>query len=282
MGAFSAMFPATVPMIGVIHLPPLPGFAGSPGTDRLVQRALADAQVLAEAGADGVLVENEYDRPHEVASSARTVAVVTRIVTEVVRTVTRVPIGVELLLNDPCASIAVARASGASFIRTDYFVDRMSRPEHGGAMAIDPVGLLRYRESLGADHVLILADVQVKYAVMLEPRPVGASARDAHVHGADAVVVTGSRTGSEPTGADLEGPHVRVPRQRPCWSAVASARTTPPSSCEWPTAPSSGRACKEKKASIVVPSFGSCEPSPSLPRDPESPVRRAPDSGPDR
>ena len=205
----------------------------------------------------------------------------TRIVTEVVRTVTRVPIGVELLLNDPCASIAVARASGASFIRTDYFVDRMSRPEHGGAMAIDPVGLLRYRESLGADHVLILADVQVKYAVMLEPRPVGASARDAHVHGADAVVVTGSRTGSEPTGADLE-------------AAREGAAPTPVLVGSGLRADNAAELLRVAHGAIV----GTClqgeegidrravlrlmRTIASLPRDPESPVRRAPDSGPDR
>src|SRR3989304_4249380 len=59
---------------------------------------------------------------------------------------------------------AAGAMAGASFIRTDYFVDPMERPEHGGPMRIDPEGLLRYRRSLDADSILILADVQGKNA----------------------------------------------------------------------------------------------------------------------
>ena len=49
----------------------------------------------------------------------------------------RLPVGIEILLNDPEASLAVAHAAGADFIRTDYFADEMSRPEHG-VMRIAP------------------------------------------------------------------------------------------------------------------------------------------------
>ncbi|MCW8844032.1 MAG: hypothetical protein OQK00_11525, partial [Rhodobacteraceae bacterium] len=67
-------------------------------------------------------------------------------------------VGAEILLNDPKASLAVALAAGGTFIRTDYFVDPMSRPERGGRMHIDPEGLMAYRRSVGADDILILAD----------------------------------------------------------------------------------------------------------------------------
>jgi predicted TIM-barrel enzyme len=93
--------------------------------------------------------------------------------------------------------------AGARFIRTDYFVDPMERPEHGGAMKIDPAGLLARRAELRADHVLILADIQVKYARMLVERTLGESARLAREHGADAVVVTGAMTGEAPGAAEL-------------------------------------------------------------------------------
>jgi hypothetical protein len=79
----------------------------------------------------------------------------------------------------------------------------MERPEHGGAMKIDPVGLLAYRERLGAEGVLILADVQVKYARMLEARPLRESARLARQHKADAIVVTGSVTADPPDAASI-------------------------------------------------------------------------------
>jgi predicted TIM-barrel enzyme len=112
-------------------------------------------------------------------------------------------VGVEILLNDPEASLAVAAAAGASFIRTDYFVDRMTRPEYGGEMRIDPSGLMAFRARIGATGILVLADVQVKYARMLEPRPVEDSATEAAHHGADGIVVTGHETGAAPSASDL-------------------------------------------------------------------------------
>lgn len=191
------------PIIGVIHLPPLPGYPTSPGIDAVVIKALRDLEALEEGEVDGVLVENEEDRPHRVEAAAETVAAMTRVTGELVRAARKTKIGVEILLNDPCASIAVAHAAGASFVRTDYFVDPMERPEHGGLMKIDPVGLLAHRERLGGSHVLILADIQVKYARMTIERSLAESARLAREHGADGIVVTGSVTGMPPSSEDV-------------------------------------------------------------------------------
>ena len=72
---------------------------------------------------------------------------------ELVAAAGSLPVGIEILLNDPEASLAVALAAGADFIRTDYFVDEMSRPEHG-AMRIAPEAVIAYRARIGAEHVL--------------------------------------------------------------------------------------------------------------------------------
>lgn len=193
-------------LIGVVHLPPLPGYRQSPGLERVVEKALSDLFALEAGPVDGVLVENEEDRPHRVEAARETLAAMTRIARELVlarrRETTR--IGVEILLNDPEASLAAAKMAGASFIRTDYFVDAMERPEHGGAMRIDPDEVLAYRRRIGADDVLLLADVQVKYARMLVERALSESARLAREKGADAIVVTGSVTGEPPSVTDLE------------------------------------------------------------------------------
>jgi uncharacterized protein len=199
---FVNLFRSAKPIIGVIHLPPLPGFAGSPGIDAVLEKALADQRTLESGGVDAVLVENEEDHPHQVTAGAATIAHMTRVATALVARATQ-PVGVEILLNDPEASVAVAAASGAAFIRTDYFVDRMERAGYG-EMRIDPIGLLACRRRLGADHVLVLADIQVKYARMLEPRPLAQSAALAREHGADAVIVTGDATAQAPTVADIE------------------------------------------------------------------------------
>lgn len=203
-GSFVELFPGRKPIIGVIHLPPLPGYAESPGLKAVVEKALVDLEALEVGGVDGVLVENEFDRPHQVEASAETVATMTRVTRELARASRHTIVGVEILLNDPMASLAVAHASGAGFIRTDYFVDPMDRPEYGGAMKIDPEGLLAYREQIGAQDVLIFADIQVKYARMLEERSLADSARLSERHGADAIVVTGRVTGEPPMRAELE------------------------------------------------------------------------------
>ncbi len=200
---FHDLFGAGKPIIGVIHLPPLPGYPDSPGLDAVIDKALGDLAALEAGGAQGALVENEYDRPHRVLSSAETTAAMTRVTREVVTASADVRVGAEILLNDPEASLAVTHAAGGSFIRTDYFVDPMSRPEHGGAMRIDAAGLLAYRRAIGADDVLILADIQVKYATMLVERSLAESASLAAEAGADAIVVTGDATGHAPDVASV-------------------------------------------------------------------------------
>jgi len=190
------------PIIGMIHLPPLPGYATSKGIDYAISHAVADLRVLEDGGVDGVLIENEYDRPHRIDAAPETIAAMTRITRAVVQESESIVVGCEILLNDPKASLAVANASGAAFIRTDYFVDRMTRPEFG-EFHIDPDGLIGYRAAIGADDVLILADIQVKYATMVEPRPMRESAMLARMKGADAVVVTGDESGHAPTAQHL-------------------------------------------------------------------------------
>jgi len=200
---FRALFSKPKAIIGVIHLPALPGYPQSQGLDHAIAKALADTAALEAGGADGILVENEYDRPHTVLSAAETTACMTRVTREVVAAATRAVVGIEILLNDPEASLAVARASGARFIRTDYFVDPMTRPEHGGPMRIDPQAVIAYRERIGAADVLLLADIQVKYARMLVERGLDESAALARTHGADAVIVSGGATGDPPGAAEL-------------------------------------------------------------------------------
>ncbi len=202
MTDFRLLFPTPCPVIGMIHLPPLPGYPESIGIEYAIRHAIADLRVLEDGGVDGVLIENEYDRPHRIAAAPETIAAMTSITRAVVQESESVVVGCEILLNDPKASLAVAKDAGASFIRTDYFVDRMTRPEYG-EFEIDPDGLLEYRTEIGAEDVLILADIQVKYATMIESRPLSESAYLAAEKGADALVVTGDASGDAPTVEQL-------------------------------------------------------------------------------
>ncbi|MEN9937749.1 MAG: phosphorybosylanthranilate isomerase [Chloroflexota bacterium] len=188
-------------MIGMVSLPPLPGYSGSPGLDAILAAALADLDALRHGGADAALVENDFDRPHALTVGPEVTAAMTRAAAELAARGT-LPIGAQVLLNDWRASLAVAAASGARFVRLDFFVDRARIA--AGTIEPEPAAVLAYRTAIGAEHVALLADIQVKYSTSLEPgKTLAYSAVQAADAGADAAIVTGDATGDAPTVADL-------------------------------------------------------------------------------
>ena len=201
---FLSLFSAKKPIIGMIHLLAMPGSKGYPGYKKLLGHALLELKNLEAGGIDGVLVENDNDAPYTLTAGPATVAAMTAITAEVVRKA-KVPVGIEVLLNDPKASLAIALASGAQFIRTDYFVDKMSRPQYGGEIKINATEVINFRSQIKADQIIILADVQVKHAQLLEKgKTISKSVQQAEIAGAAAVIVTGALTGHEPIVDDLK------------------------------------------------------------------------------
>ncbi|ANO50724.1 BtpA/SgcQ family protein [Woeseia oceani] len=197
MTLFRNRFGAGKIIIGVCHLPPLPDYPESPGIEAICRHARDDMVAMKQAGLHGILLENEGDKPHKVKAGATTIDAMTAVSKSTIAHAAGFAVGAEILLNDPLASLEVAARSGAGFIRTDYFVDRMSRPVYG-EFEIFPEKILQHRKTLGATDILILADIQVKYATMLQPRPLRESAVEAALRGADAVVVSGDATGDAP------------------------------------------------------------------------------------
>ena len=109
MSRFREYFPRAKTIIGMIHLPPLPGYSDSPGIEYAIRHAAGDLHALEAAGVDGALIENEYDQPHRVEAAPETTAAMTRITRAVVQESDAARVGCEILLNDPKASLAVAR-----------------------------------------------------------------------------------------------------------------------------------------------------------------------------
>jgi len=206
----ASVWPHARPLVGVVHLLPLPGAPEWSGSmDEVEERATADAVALQSAGFDGVIVENFSDAPFFASTVApETVAAMGR-ATAAVRRSVAIPVGVNVLRNDAAAALGVAVAAGASFIRVNV---------HTGAMWTDQ-GLvegraaetLRRRAALGAE-VAILADVHVKHAVPPPGSQIGVSARDCGHRGrAHALVVSGSGTGSATDASDLARVKEAVP-----------------------------------------------------------------------
>ena len=186
-------FDAARPVVGMVHLPPLPGAPGGDDLDGVVERAVTDAEALAAGGVDGVVVENLGDAPYHPADVPKhTVAGMTRATRAVVEAVDR-PVGVNVLRNDAAAALSVAAAAGGDFLRVNVHVG--ARVADQGLLEGRAHETLRLRDRLDAD-VAVWADVDVKHSAPLGEQSVRGAVRDACERGlADAVVVSGPATG---------------------------------------------------------------------------------------
>jgi membrane complex biogenesis BtpA family protein len=183
------------PLVGMLHLPPLPGspqFRDS--LSAIETHALRDAETLAAAGFDGLMLENFGDAPFfPDRVPAVTVAAMTRIAAAV-RGRFSLPLGINVLRNDGRSALAIAVATGCSFIRVNILCG--ARVTDQGVIQGIAHDLLRERAALGTSQIALWADVHVKHSAPLADRPVGEEAIETLERGgADAVIVTGTATG---------------------------------------------------------------------------------------
>ena len=194
-------------LVGMIHLGPLPGaphYRFSGGLDAVLEQAVSQGHLLQAAGFDGIIVENGGDipflRPDQV--GPETVAALA-VAVKVLRDELRIPIGVNCLANAVEASLAVAMASGASFVRANQWVNAYVANE--GFIEGRAGEATRYRRAIGAEHVTVWADVHVKLGshAITADRSLVEQARDAEWFDADALIVTGSRLADPPVLDDV-------------------------------------------------------------------------------
>lgn len=215
-------------VVGVIHLPPLPGSArggAARDVDSLLDGARRDAEAWAAGGADALIVENFGDapfrkdavEPHVVA--AMTVAVLR------IQGASGLPVGVNVLRNDVLSAVSIAAMAGGAFVRANVYVGA-ALTDQGviEGRAADVQELVR---RLGAP-VAVWADVDVKHAAPIAPRPLGDLAEDAVERGlASAVIVTGRATGQPASLDDLRAVRAAVPGTPLYVGSGASAETIP-------------------------------------------------------
>lgn len=193
----TAINPISKPIIGMLHLPALPGAPkASMALEEVIEFVLADAQVLVQGGCHALMLENFGDVPFFPGSVPPTVAaLMTRLACEVKRSCA-LPLGINVLRNDGMTALAVAVAAGADFIRVNVLTG--ARVTDQGLIQGIAHELLRERRLLNAEHIAILADVDVKHSAPLASRPLAAEVEDTLKRGlADGVIVSGSGTGAK-------------------------------------------------------------------------------------
>ena len=156
----------TKPIIGMVHLASLSGSPFDEGLTReeILERAQRDMDALISAGFDAVSFSNESDRPFVNEVPRENVALFTHLVSRLSEHLS-VPFGCGMLI-DPLASLAVAQAVGARFVRVTYGVT-------AGIFGFEvhaPGEILRYRRQIGATAVQTFVNVVPHMGTSLDTR----------------------------------------------------------------------------------------------------------------
>jgi membrane complex biogenesis BtpA family protein len=194
------VFGVDKPVVGMVHLLPLPGAPGYTGCgmNAILDQARRDADALLEGGVDGLMVENMWDLPYYVGSEVRPEAMTAQAVAAraVVQMSDR-PVGINVVHNGGLVTLSIAVAAGAKFIRVCILTGARlwdtGELDHGCA-----ADLLRRRKELGAEQIKLFCDVDKKHSVPFPGLDLQTHIEWTEFYRADALIVSGRMTGSAP------------------------------------------------------------------------------------
>ncbi|WP_281355189.1 BtpA/SgcQ family protein [Phytoactinopolyspora limicola] len=201
------------PVIGMCHLPALPGDPGydaGSGLDGVLNHARDELAALQAGGVDAVMISNEFSLPYLTQTEPITAITMARVIGELSREI-HVPFGVNVLW-DARASIDLAVATGASFVREIFTGVYAS---DFGLWNTDAGATARHRKAVGGDHVRLLFNIVPEAAAYLAHRDLADITRSTVFNNRpDAICVSGLTAGAATDVATLE-------------SVKAAAGTTP-------------------------------------------------------
>ena len=194
------LFGVPKPVIGMVHLWPLPGAPGYTGygMQKITDLALRDAEALVRGGVDGLVVENMWDLPYYVGNDVKPEAMTSQAVAaaEVVKNFP-LPVGINVIHNGGIVCLSIAVAARARFIRVCILTGSRlwdtGELDHGCAAE-----LIRKRKELYAEDIHIFADVDKKHSVAFPGIDLATHIEWTEFYGADALIVSGRMTGSAP------------------------------------------------------------------------------------
>ena len=191
------------PIIGMVHLAPLPGsplYDRDGGMQKIIDLAAEDIEALQAGGIDAVMFGNEGDRPYLLKATPQSLAAMAFAIGELKRLVT-VPFGVDYLW-DPVATIGLAVASGARFAReifTGVYESDM------GLWQPDAAAAVRLRADCNRPDLKLMFNINAEFASPIGNRSIAARARSAMFSSlADVILVSGPMTGQPVETGDLQ------------------------------------------------------------------------------
>lgn len=195
------LFGVKKPIIALLHIRALPGdpvYDPEGGLNYIVDTAAEELEALQAGGVDAILFANEYSYPFQMKADYVTVAAMAFVVGKL-HSMLRVPYGMNVVKN-PLASLDLAVATGASFIRSTFTGVYAGE---GGIYEADPAAVLRRKYHLNAQNIKMLFKVNPESDVYLGERSYKAITRSIlHNCAPDALCVSGTGAGVE-TGSDF-------------------------------------------------------------------------------
>jgi uncharacterized protein len=205
-GVIQSLFGVRRALVGVIHAQALPGTPENRLSVGAIAKLAADeAEIYASAGFHGLVLENTHDRPYlKGAAVGPEIAAALSVIGAEIRRAVSLPLGVQVLAGANRSAMAVAHACGASFVRVEGFVFAHVADE--GIIESSAGDLLRYRRAIGADNVLVFADVKKKHSAHAITADVDIveTAKAAEFFSVNGVVVSGAATGSPADPAEVQ------------------------------------------------------------------------------
>lgn len=191
----SEVFDVSKPIIGMCHLPPLPGdpaYDTAGGMGKVLAYAREEIAALQDGGVDGILISNEFSLPYLTDTEPITAISMARVIGEVRSEIT-VPFGVNVLW-DGIASIDLAMATGASFVREVFTGVYAS---DFGLWNTDVGKAARHRARMGASSVRLLYNIVPEAASYLADRDLAQLTKSTVFNGApDGLCVSGLTAGA--------------------------------------------------------------------------------------
>lgn len=196
MNLFKKVFGTDKPIIGMVHLQPLPSSPGYQGDlGKIYASAERDLLALERGGVHAFIVENFGDIPYddhiELIDLAAFVSIASRL-----RQITRMPMGVNIQFNDVDAEWAAAYAVGADFIRIENFAETRVGPN--GVFKASGPHLMKLKKAYPKE-IALLCDVKVKHTFPLVDQPLDFTIDAIKEGGGDAIISTGIVTGKSPS-----------------------------------------------------------------------------------
>ena len=202
LSAFRECFGAPRALVGMLHLGALPGTpSASHSVEMLIRQTLTEARIYKDAGLTALAIENMHDRPYLKGGVGPEITAAMTAVAREVKRETGLPLGIQVLAAANREALAIAHASSADFVRVEGFVFAHVADE--GVIESCAGDLLRYRRAIGAERVLVFADIKKKHSAHTITADVSIveTAKAAEFFLADGVIVTGAAT-AEPASPD--------------------------------------------------------------------------------